>query len=166
MTNPALHSHKPWIPWLYVLMFIPVIAVNVLLVRYALSSSTGLVTYRAFDTGQDYNAVIGAGRRQEALGWQVSIEALATPLATEFHRSTVTVTFADADGKALTGLTVAGRMFSPVDPQPDIPVTLVEIAGGRYRQMIVLPRAGQWVLQLVATDGSAQYAIDQRLTSP
>lgn len=160
------HPHKPWIPWLYVLAFLPIVAVNVLLIRVALTSSTGLVTDRAFDTGQSYNAVIAAGARQAALGWHAETDVRATPLPGEPHRVTVIVEMTDSFGKPLSGLIVAGSAVSPVDPQPDIPVTLVETAGARYRAMIALPRAGQWELQLVASAGGAQFAIVQRLTAP
>lgn len=160
------HSHKPWIPWVYVLLFVPVIAVNVALIRLALSSNTGLVTDRAFDTGQSYNSVIAAGARQQALGWQSTVDVQPAPLPDKPHRVVVVVAMADPSGKPLAGLTVSGRLFSPVDPQPDLDVVLVETAGGRYREMLSLPRAGQWELQLVATDGAAQYAIQQRLSAP
>ena len=161
---PALHHpFSRWIPWFYVAVFIPVIAVNVLLVRLALSSSTGLVTDHAFDTGQSYNAVIAAGARQQALGWQAAIDIQPQM---QPHKVALTVAMTDAAGTPLTGLTLAGRLVSPVDPQPDIAVTLVETAGGHYRQALALPRAGQWELQLVATDGTAQYALQQRLIAP
>ena len=160
------HPQKPWIPWLYVLLFVPVIAVNVLLIRLALSSSTGLVTDRAFDTGQSYNAVIAAGARQQALGWQAGVDVQPAALPDSPHRVAVTVSMTDQAGVPLKNLTVAGRVFSPVDPQPDLTAVLVETAGGRYREMISLPRAGQWELQLVASDGTAQFAIQQRLTAP
>jgi len=164
---PALHHpFSRWIPWVYVAVFIPVIAVNILLVHLALSSSTGLVTDRAFDTGQDYNSVIAAGARQRALGWQAAIDVQPASQADLPHRVSVMVALKDSAGNPLTGLTIAGRLFSPVDPQPDVAATLVETAGGRYRTVLALPRAGQWELQLVATDGTAQYAIQQRLAAP
>lgn len=162
---PALHQHHPfsrWIPWVYVAVFIPVIAVNILLVNLALSSSTGLVTDRAFDTGQSYNQVIAAGMRQQALGWQAAIDVRPET----GHRVALSIAMTDSAGKPLTGLTLSGRVVSPVDPQPDVAVALVATGGGHYRQVVLLPRAGQWELQLVATDGTGQFAIVQRLTAP
>lgn len=159
-------SHKPWIPWVYVLLFVPVIAVNVLLIRLALSSNTGLVTDRAFDTGQSYNAVIAAGARQLTLGWQAAVDIQPAPQPNAPHQVSLTVTMTDSTGKPLPNLTVAGRVVSPVDPQPDIAATLIETAAGRYREVLALPRAGQWELQLIATDGADQYAIQQRLVAP
>jgi len=167
MTHPVLHHpFKAWIPWLYVLVFIPVIAVNVLLVRLALSSNTGLVTEHAFDTGQSYNSVIAAGARQAELGWQPKLDIQPVPQADAPHRISLSVAMSDAAGKPLTGLTLSGRIVSPVDPQPDAAVTLVETGDGHYREIIALPRAGQWELQLLATGPAGQFAIVQRLTAP
>jgi nitrogen fixation protein FixH len=166
MQFAAHHPRKAWIPWLYVLAFIPVFAINVLLIRVALSSSTGLVTDRAFDTGQSYNAVIAAGTRQAALGWHVATDIQPASLPGEPHRITLLVEMRDANGQPLSGLTLGGSIVSPVDPQPDIPVVLAENAGGRYRQKIVLPRAGQWELRLIAANGESQFVIQQRLTAP
>jgi nitrogen fixation protein FixH len=164
---PALHHpFKPWIPWLYVLLFVPVVAVNILLIRLALSSNTGLVTDRAYDTGQSYNAVIAAGERAQALGWRAVVDSQPAPLPAAPHRVALAVTLSDSAGRPLTGLTVTGRVVSPVDPQPDLVATLVETGRGHYRELLVLPRAGQWELQLIASDGSARYAIQQRLSAP
>lgn len=160
------HPHKGWIPWVYVLAFIPILAVNILLIRLALNSNTGLVSDHAFDTGQSYNSVIAAGARQAALGWHAETDVRPAPLPGEPHRVAIIIEMTDSLGKPLSGLTIAGSVVSPVDPQPDISAALLETAGARYRQMIILPRAGQWELQLIATDGMAQYAIVQRLTAP
>jgi nitrogen fixation protein FixH len=163
---PTLHHpFKRWIPWFYVLMFVPVIAVNIVLIRLALSSNTGLVSDHAFATGQSYNAVIAAGERQQALGWQAATDAQPAAQAEAPHRIALSVALTDSAGKPLTGLTISGRVVSPVDPQPDTAVTLVE-TGGHYRQAVALPRAGQWELQLIATDGANQFAIVQRVTAP
>ena len=155
-----------WIPWLYILVFIPVIAVNVMLVRLALSSNTGLVTDRAFDTGQSYNSVIAAGAREAELGWQSAVEIQPMPQAEAPHRVALSVAMTDAAGKPLTGLTVSGRIVSPVDPQPDTAIALVETGGGHYREAVGLPRAGQWEVQLLATGPAGQFAIVQRLNAP
>ena len=166
MAHMLHHPFKAWIPWLYVLMFVPVIAVNVLLVHIALSSNPGLVTDRAFDTGQSYNAVIAAGARQAELGWQSQVDVQPAAQGDVPHRVALGVAMSDSGGKALSGLTVSGRIVSPVDPQPDVPVALVETAAGHYRATVALPRAGQWELQLVASGPAGQYAIVQRLAAP
>ncbi len=163
LSVPRHHAFSRWIPWLYVAVFVPVVAVNLLLVRLALSSNTGLVTERAFDTGQSYNAVIAAGARQQALGWQAAVDVQPESLP---HRMALSIAMTGADHQPLTGLIVAGRLVSPVDPQPDIAAALVETSGGRYRTVLTVPRAGQWELQLVASDGAGQFAILQRLTAP
>ena len=133
MAHMLHHPFKAWIPWLYVLMFIPVIA---------------------------------AGARQAELGWRSAVAIQPAPLADAPHRVALRVVMTDAEGKPLTGLTLSGRIVSPVDPQPDAAVTLVETGGGHYREVITLPRAGQWELQLLATGSAGQFAIVQRLAAP
>jgi len=162
-------AHRPtghWYPWVLVGVFVPVIIVNILLVRLALQSSTGLVTDRAFETGTGYNAVIEAGRRQDALQWtaDTDIEALA-PIDGQ-PRVQITVTLTAPDGAPLQHLTLAGRLFSPVDPQADIPLVLTELIGGRYRQVAHVPRGGQWQLELIAVNGADRFAIEKRIVVP
>jgi nitrogen fixation protein FixH len=150
-----------WIPWLFAALFLPVLAVNIALVKLALSSSTGLVSDHAFDTGQGYNRVIAAGRKQAELGWHSEIALQA--LAGGGHRGRLLVTLTDAAGAPLRGLTVSGRLYSPVDPQPDQDVTLSEAGDGHYQQEVTLPRAGQWQAQLTAARDADSLAIEQRL---
>jgi len=152
---------RSWIPWFFVLLFIPVFAVNGLLIRYALSSSTGLVSDRAFDTGQGYNQVIEAGRKQDALGWTGSLGIVTTA-----RRVTLTVTMLDKSGAPLRGLAIAGRLRSPVDPVPDQAVRLEEQGAAAYSQTVNLPRAGQWDLELIATKGEDRFALQKRLVVP
>ena len=166
MPSALQSSRNAWIPWLYVLVFIPVIAVNVMLVRLALSSNTGLVTDRAFDTGQSYNAVIAAGGRQQALGWKAAIDIQPAARADAPHRLTISVAMTEESGKPLTGLSISGHVISPVDPQPDLEIALDENAGGIYRGAVSAPRQGQWEAQLVATRGDERFAIQQRLIAP
>jgi nitrogen fixation protein FixH len=137
-----------WFPWLFAALFVPVFAINGVLVSSAFRSNTGLVSDRSFDTGQDYNRIIAAGRQQP--GWNAEIKATAAEIA---------VTLRDASGEKLRGLKVAGRLFSPVDPQPDQELALAEDSDGVYRQSLKLPRAGQWQAELMAND----FAIEQRL---
>jgi nitrogen fixation protein FixH len=147
-----------WIPWLLAGLFPPVIAVNALLVVLALRSNTGLVSDNAFDTGQSYNRIIAAGLKQAALGWRVTAR-----LQGGAGDARLQVTVRDADGAPLRGLTISGRLYSPVAPQPDQKIVLQEQVGGLYGQSLVLPRGGQWDAQLVALRDGTSYAIDQRL---
>jgi len=149
-----------WIPWAIAATFVPVLAINGVLVEKALHSSTGLVSDRAFDTGNDYNRVIAAGRKQQELGW--SSEISLTPTGSGHHARLV-VTMRDAEGKNLRGLSLNGRLYSPVDPQPDQAIQLAEAEDGSYGQEVDLPRAGQWDAQLMAQKGEDSFSIVERL---
>ena len=157
-------SHR-WIPWSLAAAFLPVLAVNMLLIRLALSSSTGLVSDHAFDTGQNYNVIIAEGQRVAALGWRGSAQLDPMP-GGDRRRALLTVLVTEQDGTPLTGLLVSGRLTSPVDPQPDQNIALQEDAAGRYRLELSLPRPGQWQAQMLARRGGQIFAIEQRLILP
>jgi nitrogen fixation protein FixH len=160
MSDPAKSSSYRWIPWSFVLLFLPVMAVNILLVRLAFSSNTGLVSDHAFDTGQSYNQVIAAGEQSRALGWRSEISLTASGPA---HQALISLSIRDRNGHGLSGLAVSGRLYSPVDPQPDQMIHLTEDGDGHYSQTLLLPRQGQWDAQLLAASPSGRFAIDQRL---
>jgi nitrogen fixation protein FixH len=153
-------TRSGWIPWAFAALFLPVLAVNGALVKLALSSSTGLVSDHAFETGQGYNAVIVEGQKEAALGWQA--EATLTPLSATAN-ARLAVQVIGADGAGIAGLAVEGRLFSPVDPRPDQTLRLSDKGGGRYEQDLALPRDGQWDVQLIARRGQDRFSIQQRL---
>jgi nitrogen fixation protein FixH len=158
-----MKANHRWIPWALAAMFLPVAAVNGLLVKLALSSNTGLVSDNAFDTGQSYNQIIAAGQKQQALGWKAVTQLQPLPAADSPHRARLIVSLRDATGAPLHGLKVSGRLYSPVDPQPDQAVSLTESGDGQYRQDLSLPRGGQWDAQLMAWGEAKGFAIEQRL---
>jgi nitrogen fixation protein FixH len=165
MATPVKPTTHRWIPWSLAAAFLPVLAINMLLVRLALSSSTGLVSDHAFDTGQNYNGIIAEGQRAAALGWRGNARLDAVP-GDDRRRARLTVTVTELDGTPLTGLLVSGRLTSPVDPQPDQDVTLADDGAGRYRLELTLPRSGQWEAQMLARRGAQIFAIEQRLILP
>jgi uncharacterized protein YqcC (DUF446 family) len=60
-----------WIPWVFVIAMAIVIAVNAVMVSFALGSWNGLVVDRSYERGLQYNQILAAQRQQDALGWQV-----------------------------------------------------------------------------------------------
>lgn len=160
----ALRHRSNWIPWALAGLFLPVIAVNLLLVHLALSSNTGLVSDAAFDTGQSYNRIIAAGQQQHALGWRAEVTLTKSNAA---DAARITLVLLDSAGRRMGGVKITGRLYSPVDPLPDQSVSLVETADQDYAQELSLPRRGQWDAQLIAhvvtSDGVQDFAIDQRL---
>ena len=161
-----------WIPWSIAAMFVPVFAVNIYLAHVALSSSTGLVTENAYDTGQSYNRVISHGRQQAALGWRAIAAFEAVPPA---GNGTVTGTgtgatlrlfLFDSQGAPIRDAVITGQLLSPVDPQPVQPLALLADGQGQYRQIVTLPRHGQWEISAVAHRDSADFVISQRVILP
>jgi nitrogen fixation protein FixH len=66
-----------WIPWVFVGGMGLVVAVNALLVWFALSTFTGVTVPRAYERGRGYDQVLTEAARQDALGWRgdITLEA-------------------------------------------------------------------------------------------
>src|SRR5690606_15078373 len=58
-----------WYPWLFVAALGLVVAVNGVLISYAVGSFSGLDTAQPYERGLDYNATLAAARAQEEMGW-------------------------------------------------------------------------------------------------
>jgi nitrogen fixation protein FixH len=145
-----------WIPWVFVVGFAVIVAVNATMVTFALRSFPGLADPAAYNHGIRYNAVLAEADRQAALGWQ-----LAAELAPAGDALVVRAT--RADGTPLEGLTLTGELTRPVDAPASVMVALAPAGAGLYRARVALPRAGQWELHVVATAGTDRLDLRQRL---
>jgi len=119
-----------------------VIAVNLVLVREAVSTFGGVDTPSSYQAGLNFKAEAAAAAAQDALHWQVGAR-----LAPAAGGKTVTVTAADADGNALSHLSVNVRFAHPADDRRDVSVALQETGPGTYAGLAVM-NAGQWTLDL------------------
>ena len=82
-----------FIPWLFAAGMTFVVAVNGVLVYFALGTWSGLVVERPYERGVQYNRVLEAVARQEALGWQFEIalqDAADTTCISGFRTSLLT----------------------------------------------------------------------------
>ena len=67
----ALANRSRYIPWLFVAGFAVVIAVNAIMIWFAVGSFSGLYTPVPRDRGLHYNAIIAEQKARDALGWRV-----------------------------------------------------------------------------------------------
>jgi nitrogen fixation protein FixH len=136
-----------------------VVAVNLALTYFAISSSTGLVTKHPFDEGNGYNAILAAAARGDALGWHGKLAAThekAGPVA-------LSVTLTDKDEALLAGLAVTAHIERPVEPVPEIELSLLETSPGHYAAPVELNRGGQWDVRIVARRGGDLYELSERI---
>lgn len=137
-----------------------VLAVNGTLVVFALSSWSGLSTENAYLKGLKYNDTIAAAREQNALGW--TSQVLLTSNAE--GKATIVLRFADATGRALSGLDVSARMMRPASSRFDQVPVLVPAHDGSYAGEVTPPLTGQWVVEVSAADRQGtRYTMAHRL---
>ncbi|MFQ3623709.1 MAG: FixH family protein [Acetobacteraceae bacterium] len=146
-TGPERRS--AWIPWTFAALMGVVVAVNAVMVWFALSTFTGTTVDRSFERGRLYNTVIAEAERQRAIGWRFD---LAYEHGVD-ERGRLIVLARDQRGEPLDRLAFEAIAVRPLErPQP-IPLALVETARGRYVAELTLPRRGQWELHLAARRG-------------
>jgi len=119
-----------------------VIAVNLVLVREAISTFGGVDTPSSYQAGLNFEAEVAAANAQDALHWRV--DARLAPAA---RGRTVTVTALDDAGKPLTHLGVSVRFAHPMDERRDVTVALQETGPGTYAAIAAID-PGLWTLDL------------------
>jgi nitrogen fixation protein FixH len=143
----ATPRRSGYIPWLFVAAFAVVIAVNGIMIWFAIGSFSGLYTQGAREQGLHYNAVVAEQKARDALGWNV--DASWNDRA---HR--LEVALRHADGSALSGASVDVALVRPAEKREPFAVAMRETADGRYAGEVALPARGNWDLEIeVAADG-------------
>ncbi|MGQ3675848.1 FixH family protein [Xanthobacter sp. TB0139] len=128
--------------------FMIVVAVNIVMAHYAISTFAGVETPSSYKAGLEFTAEREAAARQNNRHWQVEVdlETLSSGLRE------VTVNAKDAAGKPLTGLVAEGRLAHPTDARKDVRLDLEPLGNGRYRADVTA-NPGQWVLVIDFTKG-------------
>lgn len=145
------------IPWIFVAAMAVVIAVNGVLVSFALGTWSGLVVERPYERGLQYNRVLEAAGRQHRLGWQFDIV-----LEAESEATRIVVQATDSAGRPLTDLTLRAVVERPVEKEQHRTIELTEQQPGRYTAAVARLRPGQWQTRLVAERGSDTVSATQR----
>lgn len=118
-----------------------VVGVNLLMARFAVGTFGGTVVANSYVASQHFNDWLAEGRRQAALGWQVS--------AARGADSHLKVTALDRATLPLTGLTIAAEARHPLGREKPITLAL-QADGDHYRSTQPLP-AGRWIVALRLT---------------
>lgn len=140
-------------PW-YVACGIGVaMAVNAVLVWFAVESFPGLATWNGFDTSNGYDRVLDAAQRQAALGWTVrdTLDG-AVPV----------VTLAGPDGAPLAGARLAASIERPLGTAAPEPLAFREAGPGRYQAETALGR-GKWDMSLTVTAAGQAFHTVRRM---
>lgn len=155
-------SRDAWIPWLFVGLFGIVLAANGALAYFAISSFTGLETEGHYEKGLEYNRVLAAERRQDALGWSVYTDF--RPNGGNSGR--LVVSARDRRGTPLRGAAVTARLIRPTQSGYDREITLAPAGVGSYEAEVDLPLKGQWDIQTRIEHRSDTYLSVERIVTP
>ncbi len=148
-----------WIPWVFVGLFLLVLAANGTLVVIAVSTFTGLETTQAYEKGLAYNNRLAAAAEQESLGWAAEFEM--TPMGEQ--RVALTFDLTDQLGSPITSAEVKAVLLRPVQEGHDMTIRLADLGHGRYAAEAVLPLPGQWDIQLTARAREKAYQLAERI---
>jgi nitrogen fixation protein FixH len=136
--------------------FVIVAAANGLMVWYALTSWTGLVSDSAYQEGLGFDRVLAESRAEAALGWRATIKYES--------RGRVSVELADAKGQPLAGMALSMVLLRPTREGFDRALPLVETASGRYEAAVHPPLPGQWDVRVtVRSAGKVRFHAERRI---
>ncbi len=154
--STVVASRSRYIPWLFVAGFAIVIAVNAVMVWFAVGSFSGLYTDRAREIGLHYNQVIAEQRARDALGWKVS-----TNWRADVGR--IELSIAGPDGQPLSGAHLRIELVRPAEKRPPLPVAMDAVGIGEFAGYVDLPERGNWDLDIVIERGGERYAVTRRM---
>lgn len=149
-----------WIPWVFVGAMGVVVAVNAVMVTYAIKSWSGLAVSKPYERGVAYNEVLQAQHRQDALGWTVKASAEITGAD---RAGRVLITVLDRDGRPLQGQVIEAELQRPVEVIDDVNLTFTYAGEGRYVAPVTFPKLGQWDLRAAIVHDQDTYQVVERL---
>ncbi|MGB0697581.1 MAG: FixH family protein [Rhodospirillaceae bacterium] len=156
-----------WIPYTFVGGFLVVLAVNLTLLYFAVSTFSGLETDKAYVEGLKYNDKIAAEDAQVALGWTMNVTlaqdgapVMVPPAAgseqkepVEMFPAALSIAVTDKAGQPVPGLTIEAKIQRPTQAKMDLSAVMVEDASRTYVSRVNLPSLGVWQVVLVASQG-------------
>ncbi|MEZ5931625.1 MAG: FixH family protein [Alphaproteobacteria bacterium] len=148
-----------WIPWLFVGLFLVVLAANGTMIGVALSTFNGLETTNAYEKGLAYNASLAAAAEQEQLGWTVSLQSRSVGA----RKVELAVDLADRLGQPIRSAEVRAELDRPLQQGHEQTILLAEQVPGRYQADLDLPLAGQWTVRLIAEARDHRYQLAERI---
>jgi len=144
--------------WL-VAFFATVAAVNVVMIRAAVSTFGGLETESSYQAGLAFARETADARAQDALHWR--IDAKLSPVSS--GATDVVIAARDANGRPLYGLAATARLVHPTDRRDDQVMSLRQTGPGEFRGVTPVS-AGQWDLVIeLARDGTRVFRSKNRV---
>lgn len=143
--STATTPHRSIIPWLFPMGLGLVIAVNMVLLFFALRTFPGLVVANAYERGRGYGAEIERTEAQDALGWTLEVHH-------EAGGDRMVVQLSDARSRPIDGLVITAIADRPVGRLVSMPVPLAAAGGARYAGTFAPDARGAWDVTVAARD--------------
>lgn len=131
-------------------MFGTIIAVNVVMARFAIATFGGTVVDNSYVASQHYNRWLAQAHRQDQLGWSIAVTADA------FHRPVFLLRSAAG---SLAGASVSAIATHPLGRAPSQSIACRHGGDGRYVATRPLP-AGRWLVRVEVRQGGRDAFFD------
>lgn len=154
--STTLASRGRYIPWLFVLGFMLVVAVNGTMIWFAVGSFSGLYTPKPRDRGLRYNDVLTAQQSRDVLGWR--IDAKWQP-----ERHQLDLALFDRDGRPLAGARATVELVRPAEKRPPLSIDMAVVGPGQLAGTAELPARGNWDIDIVIERDGQRFAQTRRM---
>ncbi len=158
-----------WYPYIFVAFFAVVVAVNGVMIYFAISTFNGLRATDHFRKGLAYDDAIAMQKAQEERGWTLAVTTTAqdpqpTAEGGTVYPATVRLRFTDRAGDPVTGLTLRARAVRPTQVGHDFTLTFNSLGEGLYGTVADFPLPGAWDLMIGAQrQGEMVYRHEERV---
>lgn len=125
-----------------VAFFAVVISVNMVMMRFAITTLPGTEVDSAYSASLAYQREILAARQQNERGWQVQAHIERRPDGA----AAVAIEARDHAGAPLAGLSFLARLERPTDRRADRAIEVTEAGSGSFHGRAEGISAGQWDL--------------------
>ena len=142
---------------MFVGAFVVIIAVNGIMIGFALTSWTGLETTNHYRAGNNYNAALAGAERQAELGWQNALRFV--PAAPDGASGRLEVTFTEKQGAAITDARMKVRLIRAAKDTLDQELTLFHQGNGLYVSAVDFPAKGKWQVRILAKRAQEPYQV-------
>lgn len=142
---------SPWSPWVLgiVASLMTVVAVNIIMVVFAVRSSKGTFESNPYEQGMNYQSTIEQRRVIDRMGWKVDLRMVRD----EAHRGVIKLRVLDSHG-GVGGLGIRAEVRRPSDSTFDRSCTLSEAEAGVYLcNLDLLPIGLYFVTAWLGKDG-------------
>jgi nitrogen fixation protein FixH len=158
----ALRMH--WIPATFVAAFCVVVAVNGVMVYFALTTFTGVAVEAPYARGLAYNRVLAAQEQQDALDW--SFETEWRPTTPEAARGELRLRLREKGQAAAGEFAVSGTLQRPLEKPAPFDVAFRPVSPGLQAASVEFPARGNWDLRIEARRGADVAIVTRRLFVP